>query len=191
MPDGAVKWKKLQKLALFPGGRGDAPPTSPQTDPDFFWRHSRLGGWYLDENIWLAKKFVDKIFFRAPLTLGVTPTPQKFFFRPICYSAVFYSPICDLRSNFNSIAQKLAEIQIFEVFLISFIFCIKKVDSKTYRFFLLFRRTILKGTFWRRAYIKNSFVERESGGCNLTGNGRYVGTEVTQPLPVRNVMSGC
>jgi hypothetical protein len=70
--------KKLQNLALFPGGRGDAPPSRPKL-PQIFLASQPTRGWYLDEIIRLAKKFVDKIFFGAPLNLGVTPTPKIFF----------------------------------------------------------------------------------------------------------------
>ena len=73
------KMEKTAKIGTFSGWSGDAPPTSPLIAPYFFWRHSRLGGWYHDEIIRLAKKFVDKIFFGAPLTLGSLPPPKIFF----------------------------------------------------------------------------------------------------------------
>jgi len=122
------KMEKTAKICTFSrwsGGRG--PHLAPNC-PRFFLTSQPARGMVPRRKYSSCEKIRRQNIFWGSPNFGGHSHPQKFLFRQSFYSAVFYSPTCDLSSNFNSIAQKLAEIRIFEVFLISFIFCVKKTD---------------------------------------------------------------
>jgi hypothetical protein len=146
--------EKTAKIDTFSGWSGGRAPHIAPNCPRFFLTAQPTRGMVPRRNYSTCEKIRRQNIFWGSPNFGGHSHPPKFLIRQIFSSAVFYSPMCDLSSNFNTIAQKLAEIPIFEVFLISFIFYIKKTESKTYRFFFLFRCGILIRIF-QQSVIKN------------------------------------
>ena len=107
------KMEKTAKIGTFSGWSwGRAPHVAPNW-PRFFLTSQPTRGMVPRRNYSSCEKIRRQNIFWGSPNFGGHSHPPIFFFRQIFSSAVLYSAICDLSSNFNSIAQKLAEILIF------------------------------------------------------------------------------